>query len=247
MNLERNAFFDAVRNNPFGGSLTREQVAGMEAILDEWQRRGLTDLRWLAYMLATVFWETARTMQPVTEYGSAAYLRAKKYWPFIGRGLVQLTWRANYVRAGEKIGVDLVGQPERALELPISVRILFDGMIEGWFAGDRKGRHTLGRWFSETVDDPAGARRIINGTDRAKEIAAIHDRFLAALEKAADRARSETTAPTPAPAGQGALPASEAPPPAPEPAETRFARVGALVGAAIAAVAVVVAKWKGMF
>ncbi|MCP4383740.1 MAG: hypothetical protein GY798_20390 [Hyphomicrobiales bacterium] len=51
--IQRKPFFDAARKSPFPGRLTKNQVAGMEAILDEWGRRGLTDLRRLAYMLAT--------------------------------------------------------------------------------------------------------------------------------------------------------------------------------------------------
>ena len=35
-------------------------------------------------------------------------------------------------------------------------------------------------WSCQT-DDPIGARRIINGNDKAKEIAAIHAKFLNAL------------------------------------------------------------------
>lgn len=89
--IDRQKFFDSVRSQPFAGHLAQGQVDGCNAILDEWEHRGLTDYRWLAYMLATVFWECARTMQPIREAGSDSYLRAKKYWPWIGRGYVQLT------------------------------------------------------------------------------------------------------------------------------------------------------------
>ena len=67
--MNRKAFFDGVRAKLFLGTLSQYQVDGMNAILDEWERRKLTDLRWLAYMLATVKWETAHTMQPIAEYG----------------------------------------------------------------------------------------------------------------------------------------------------------------------------------
>lgn len=39
----------------------------MNAILSEWEARGLLDKRWLAYMLATAFHETGSRMQPVRE------------------------------------------------------------------------------------------------------------------------------------------------------------------------------------
>ena len=67
--MNRQVFFDAVRTKPFDGSLTTGQVQGTGAILNEWDRRGLKDLRWLAYMLATTIHETARTMQPIAEFG----------------------------------------------------------------------------------------------------------------------------------------------------------------------------------
>jgi hypothetical protein len=59
--LDRDRFFAHVRLDPFGGSLTPGQVDGLNAILDAWEKRpDFTDLRWLAYLLATAKWETAR-------------------------------------------------------------------------------------------------------------------------------------------------------------------------------------------
>ena len=60
--IDRKAFFDAVRRAPANGHLTVGQVDGMGRILDEWERRALTDVRWLAYMLATVWHETGAKM-----------------------------------------------------------------------------------------------------------------------------------------------------------------------------------------
>jgi predicted chitinase len=186
--MNRAIFYDAIRQL-FGGALTQERVNGFETILNEWDRRAWSDSRHLAYMLATVQHETASTMRPIEEYGKG---KGRPYGAadpatgvaYFGRGYVQLTWKENYVRAGAKIGEDLVFKPERALLPAVAVRILFDGMSEGWFAGDGKGRHTLARYFGASADDPVGARRIINGTDRAEEIARLHASYLAAIEKA---------------------------------------------------------------
>jgi len=71
--LKRRIFYDGIRHGPFPGKLTKGQVAGCEAILDGWEARAPTnsplpdDLRWLAYMLATAYHETAHTMQPIKE------------------------------------------------------------------------------------------------------------------------------------------------------------------------------------
>ena len=81
-------FFESVRKNVTGGRLTAGQVDGLNRIMAEWERRGLTDVRWLANILAQSFWESARSWQPILEGGSKAYLRSKPYWPYIGAGLI---------------------------------------------------------------------------------------------------------------------------------------------------------------
>lgn len=189
MAINRTSFFAYVRNAPFGGRLSTAQVSGMEVILDEWEKRNLQDIRWLAYMLATTFHETGATMEPIMEKGSDKYLskydtgklaKALGNTPqadgdgqlYAGRGFVQITGRANY----RKFGIE--DNPKKALELPTAVRILFDGMINGSFTG--KG---LKSYFNETNDDPVNARRIVNGTDKAQLIAGYHKNFLDALKK----------------------------------------------------------------
>lgn len=129
-----------------------------------------------AYVLATAFWETARTMKPVREYGGEKYLRGKKYYPYVGMGYVQLTWRANYEKAGKKLGVDFVSNPKLLLEPRYAAPILVTGMKEGWFTGKR-----LDQYITLSRSDFQGARRIVNGTDMAAEIAALARDYDAAL------------------------------------------------------------------
>jgi putative chitinase len=215
--IDRKAFFDAVRTVPFGGSLTTQQVQGCEAILAEWERRnpaGEGDPRWLAYALATTFHETARTMQPIIEHGGASYFRSRydiegarpdiarrlgNTQPgdgarFAGRGYVQLTGRSNYARAGRKLNIDLIGQPDLALKPDVAAVILFDGMIEGWFTGK-----ALKDYFDAATDDALNARRIINGTDKADLIAGYHRVFLAALRAGWQAGAVLVPRPAPAP------------------------------------------------
>ncbi len=177
--MKRSAFFSRARASTvlFGGHLTKPQVAGMTAILDEWDRRKLPDLRWLAYMLATTFHETVHTMQPIREIGQG---KGKKYGTtYYGRGFVQLTWEANYRKASTVVAVDLVAHPDRALEMPIATSILFDGMINGWFTG-----HKLADHIGPAFCDYRNARRIINGADRAATIAGYAVNFERALKDA---------------------------------------------------------------
>lgn len=178
--IDRRHFFDCVRANPFGGRLTQGQVDGCNVLLDAWEAHpDLTDRRWLAYMLATAKWETNHTMQPIAEIGKGQgrpYGVAVDGHVYYGRGYVQLTWRSNYAKMAALTGVDLVGHPELALEPKLAALILIEGMRGGLFTGVG-----LPHYFGATVDDPVNARRIVNGTDRAEEIAALHQSFLAAL------------------------------------------------------------------
>lgn len=66
--MDRAKFFAGLRSALFGGKLAQGQVDGIIAILDAWQASQMKDLRWLAYMLATAYHETARTVQPIAEY-----------------------------------------------------------------------------------------------------------------------------------------------------------------------------------
>jgi len=141
--FDRNVYFAAVRNELFGGALTQQQVDGQNVILGLWEggQTGtpMDDLRWLAYMLATVYHECATKMWPVTEYGSQDYLEGKEYFPYVGRGFVQLTWEDNYRTMSSMLGLiddrDLVEHPEVALDSLIAARVMFRGMAEGFFTG----------------------------------------------------------------------------------------------------------------
>lgn len=242
MTISRKAFFDKVRASPFDGSMTISQVQGMGAILSEWERRGLTDLRWLAYMLATTFHETAHTMQPIHEIGKRDYFN--KYEPgtkigatlgntkmgdgylYRGRGFVQLTGRANYDKMRGILGVDLIGNPDLALDPKNAAAIMFEGMSRGTFTGKR-----LTDYFNASATDYVNARKIINGTDRAELIAGYARSFYTALNAA------QAVAAQPAPPDVEPV---NVPAPVPKPVPQAAKKQG-LVAALIAAFAAVVA------
>jgi putative chitinase len=183
MTYDRDLYFDAVRDSLFFGALTQQQVDGQSVILAVWEYQAggtpMTDVRWLAYMLATVYHETAQRMWPIREYGLGA---GKPYAPdWYGRGFVQLTWEENYDKASKALSLiddrDLTVHPDLALDSLIATRIMFRGMAEGWFTGKK-----LGQYFNEDEDDPINARQIINGNDCDELIAGYHDLFLLALD-----------------------------------------------------------------
>jgi putative chitinase len=134
-----------------------------------------------AYVLATALWETNRTMKPVKEaywVRNAETWRKKnlRYWPWYGRGYVQLTWEANYIKAGKSLGLDLITDPDVVMEPNISAKILVRGSKQGWFTGKR-----LDDCITLSRSNFIGARRIINGTDKAVAIAKIAKAYDKAL------------------------------------------------------------------
>jgi hypothetical protein len=171
-------FFEQVRTTLFGGSLSQAQVDGLNALLAAWV---VGDKQQLAYLLATAFHETARTMQPIMEMGGDAYLRAKPYWPFVGRGYVQLTWATGYKNADAKLGLGgkLIANPDMAMQPDIAAKIIVRGMASGWFTGKK-----LSDFISNGNADYVGARSIVNGSDRAVLIAGYAAQFEIALTKA---------------------------------------------------------------
>ncbi|MBB4479876.1 putative chitinase [Rhizobium etli] len=210
VHMDRMFFFDAVREDLFKGELTQPQVVGIAAILDAWERRfAQADRRWLAYILATAYHETAYTMQPVretlaesdagaVEILEAAYAAGRLSWvktPYwrpdedgrcwLGRGLVQLTHKRNYEAMSGLTGIDLVADPDRAMEMDAAVTILIEGMLQGSFTG-----HKLADHLNATTEDWVNARRIVNGTDRAEKLAGYAMVFNAAMRPDAAPGRS---------------------------------------------------------
>lgn len=182
------AFYAVLRSGILGPKLEPLEIEGCEAILAAMDG---TPLSHCAYAFATAYHETAATMQPVREaYWLSENWRKKnlKYWPWYGRGYVQLTWEANYKKADDKLilGGALVKNLDLAMQPDIAARIMRRGMAEGWFAGDKAGRHTLARHLPQrlgTLAQYQEARRIINGTDKALLIARYALQFQDALTK----------------------------------------------------------------
>lgn len=185
MTFDRVKLFNLLRASFASKGLDTAQVSVVAALLDEFEKRKLTDLRWLAYMLATAWGECK--WRPVREIGRG---KGKPYGKidkrtghaYYGRGLVQLTWLANYQAMSKTTGIDLVAHPDRALEIPVAVQIMFEGMTTGKSAKDSFTKWQLHDFFNDKKNDPVGARRIINGTDKAAQFARWHNVILKALE-----------------------------------------------------------------
>ena len=176
----------------------RELVMHKQEIIDmiikECHKMGIKKPEAIQYILATVEHETAGTFKPVREsywvrdklierYGLKKgakrfekWAKANfRYYPYYGRGLVQLTWKQNYEKFSKILTemyfsqkIDIVKHPDMVLDVQFSIKILVYGMKHGIFTGKK-----IEDYFGESGSNFIGARRIINGTDKAKKIAAI--------------------------------------------------------------------------
>lgn len=155
-----------------------------------------------AYILATIWHETATTMQPIAEYGkgkgriygtwyknskdqlysfkdgskTTAYLSDDYPLLYYGRGYIQLTWFENFKKASEKLKHDFLNNPDDVMQIEHATNILLLGMKDGWFTGRK-----LSDYINQSKKDYLNARRIINGMDKASLIAGYAETFEKAL------------------------------------------------------------------
>lgn len=216
--MNKQAFFAKVRTSLFKDRLSQTQVEGLESLLDAWFRLYSKEpIEYLAYSLATAYHETGRTMQPVREafgkstqdtinkldaaYKSGRLKVSKPYWRdgYFGRGYPQLTFKSNYEKAGKALGYNLVANPDLVLDPTIAAQILYRGCLEGWFTGKKLSDYINAN--PGPGNDEIGyiaARRVVNGTDKAKLIAGYAAAFEAALYVAQAHEPEEAPAePTP--------------------------------------------------
>jgi putative chitinase len=185
MTVDRTKFLATVRTRL--GALSPSQLAGIGICLDA--AAGLP-LSHQAYMLATAWHETNRTMQPVREayWLSELWRKANlRYWPWYGRGFVQLTWEPNYRRADDecaKVGLITRGamlvNPDVAMQPKVAAHIMRAGMVEGWFTGVRLST-VLPAAGVATRPQYMDARTIINGRDKSDLIEDYAQHFERAL------------------------------------------------------------------
>lgn len=160
------------------GRLNQSQIDEINFLVGEFDKDKSISYAQASYMLATVWHETAGTMLPIAEYGKGSERKYGKKVDidgsayegldhiYYGRGYVQLTWLSNFAKARSKLGVDFVNNPDLVMLKEHAVRILIVGMKEGWFTGKK-----LSDYIHLSKKDYVGARRIINGTDKAHKIA----------------------------------------------------------------------------
>ncbi|MGH8614249.1 MAG: glycoside hydrolase family 19 protein [Gammaproteobacteria bacterium] len=170
----------------------RETTDIRRDIFTYWESTTYTDLRWLAYILATAYRETVGTMQPVREglcksdecsiqkvtaHVGATKVKDNYSLPdrngrsYFGRGFVQITHKRNYKRVGQALGWgdELVNKPELALDRQKAIPILVEGSTRGLFTGKK-----LGDCFNDKESNWIGARKVVNPGSKRARIPAEH-------------------------------------------------------------------------
>jgi uncharacterized protein YraI len=220
MRFDRQKFFDAY--TAAFGALKDSARAGLDALLTAAESdNDITDIRWLAYMFATVKHECAGTWRPIEEYGkgqghkyglpvTVTDPQGKSYSnAYYGRGYVQLTWDYNYRNMGKVLNDRLLYEPSLALDADVAYGIMSYGMRNGSFTGAK-----LSRFISGDSCDYVNARKIINGLDQADRIAGYAQKLESIL-----RASAVAAVPGGVPVPQPATPAEPVSTPA-QPAAT---------------------------
>jgi len=171
-------------NNDFGDS--KEDF--IDATIAACRKHGLPLNEQIAYVIATAEHETAATFKPVKEAFCRSDAYRKKhfsYYPYYGRGYVQITHKSNYKKYSDLLGIDFVSDPDKVLVKNISLFILVHGMAVGRFTGKR-----LGEYVNKNEKEFKRARKVINGNDKAAHIANIAEKWLQILTQ-----REEKTVP----------------------------------------------------
>lgn len=193
--------YDIIRKE-LAGKLTTEQVAGFERIVGALDKHGGYTYPQGAYVLATIWHETAGTMKPIAEYGkgkgrpygtwytntkgekysfkngnkNTVYTYAECPHLFYGRGDTQNTWYDNYEKLSKVFGVDFLQNPDLLLTEEWSTPVTLYAMKTGLYT-TRK----IDTYINNAKTDFVGARYVINGSDKAEKIAKEANIFLRAL------------------------------------------------------------------
>ena len=181
--------------------LTPGRVEGLDFLLTNFENDiHWSTIPQVAYAFATTCIEDDWTFQPIQEYGSYSYFErrygsqtrkgrelgndaAGEGSKYSGKGYVQLTGESNYEKLEKKlrdqyadliaeydaeheIDFDLTDHAEQAKDPQLAFAIMTIGMHQGVYTGRK-----LSDYITSTKSDYVNARRVINGTDRAAEIA----------------------------------------------------------------------------
>ena len=192
--------FDIIRKT--FGKLSESQVSAFNHIVSAMDADKSISYPQGAYILATIWHETATTMQPIAEYGkgkgriygtwyrnskgelyaykngnrNTVYLQSEHPHLYYGRGETQNTWYDNYEKLSKVFNVDFLSNPDLLLTQEWSTPVTIHSMKVGLYTGRK-----LSDYINQSKKDYLNARRIINGMDKASLIAGYAETFEKAL------------------------------------------------------------------
>lgn len=183
--INKQLFFEGYKSK-LDKNLTKKEVEDIDLFIDMVNNEldQFTLFEW-AYVFATVYHETAHTFHPVIEaYWKTEEWRKRnfRYYPFFGRGYVQITWESNYKVFSKILKIDLVKNPELTLEPKNAFFILVYGLKNGSFTGKSLPEYNTSSYTDRMKF--VNMRRVINGTDKAELIADYAQEFLRILKLA---------------------------------------------------------------
>jgi hypothetical protein len=183
--FDRQTFFEMYIDQ--FGALPSDQLDALNLLLDFMEDdTDISDIRWFAYMLATVKAEHS-DFKPGPEshalwsqhtgpgdYAEEVAAPDGSLHRYFGRGYVQLTWLKNYKSVGNGIGMgdQLANNPDLAMDPNTAYSVMSYGMRNRTFTGKE-----LSDYINGNNADYVNARRIINGLNRAQEIAGYATAF----------------------------------------------------------------------
>lgn len=97
------------------------------------EARGIATKPVCAAAIGTIAIETASTFLPVREafWLSERWRQANlRYYPWYGRGLIQLTWESNYSSYGQALGIGLTANPDLALDTGAAPNIFAEFFVK---------------------------------------------------------------------------------------------------------------------
>jgi large-conductance mechanosensitive channel len=206
MKFDHKKVFDGFKQL-FVPQMTHEQTSGLEFLITSFEQDAIwSDVRYIAYALATVWHETAYTFQPIQEFGGSSYFE-RRYGShtkvgrrlgndapgegakYSGKGYVQLTGESNYEKLEDiirKQNPEIVQDFERRSGQRFDLtdyayqakdpQLAFLIMTIGMFRGLYTGV-AFRHYINNRETNYKEARRIINGTDKQIAIAGYAVKF----------------------------------------------------------------------
>lgn len=176
--IDKDYFFSRLKELKLFTSFTQLQVDTINAVINECDKQSVTMSEQIAYIFATGYHEAYNPKKPGTRFtpireaGGEAYLTTKKYYPYVGMGLSQLTWDYNYRKESKRLGIDLMGKPELILEPKLAANSHVYCLMNGIYTGKK-----IPDYINPKKVDYINARRCVNGLDKADLIAGYAQKF----------------------------------------------------------------------